>query len=400
MVPLAEIASADNDYNLNISRYVDSSDAEDVQDLQAHLRGGIPQRDIEALRTYWEAFPSLRTLLFEPNRPGYLDLAVDVAEVQQMILGSEEFTQFAQDAQRVVSEWFAEHRSTLASISENTRPNELISALGDDLLARFKPVPLLDEYDVYEQLLSYWHDTMHDDVFLVMDSGWARAAKPRPARVGKDKSGKAKYEEADIVTGTGKSLRRFVMDLIPPHLVVTRYLADEQAKVEQLAILAEKATRNKEEYLEEHATEDGLLADAVDDKGNVTQRTAKDAWRLASAERDEEATQAIEQTLALFKQEAAAKKTAKEAQAELDAAVVAAYGPLSLEDLIALTVDDKWYASVLSRVQTTVNALTLALVNRIEQLGQRYSVTCEDLDSQLAEVDARVLGHLEALGVG
>ena len=74
MVPLAEIASETNDYNLNIPRYIDSSDPEDLHDLGAHLHGGIPNRDIDALGAYWEVFPALRQRLFSPNgREGYSD---------------------------------------------------------------------------------------------------------------------------------------------------------------------------------------------------------------------------------------------------------------------------------------------------------------------------------------
>ncbi len=159
MVPLAEIAEPKNDYNLNIPRYIDSSEPEDIQDLHAHLHGGIPERDIDALSRYWDAFPQLRATLFKPNRPGYGDLAIDVTDVQQTVLDSAEFQKFAADVARQVDEWFAAHRATLAAITPDTQPNELIATLGDDLLARFKPVPLLDEYDVYEQLMSYWHET-------------------------------------------------------------------------------------------------------------------------------------------------------------------------------------------------------------------------------------------------
>ena len=78
MVPLSEIADPKNDYNLNIPRYIDSSEPEDIQDLHAHLHGGIPDRDLDALSDYWDAFPSCARQLFKPNRPGYSDLAVDV----------------------------------------------------------------------------------------------------------------------------------------------------------------------------------------------------------------------------------------------------------------------------------------------------------------------------------
>src|SRR5215207_1230451 len=97
MVPLAEIANEANDYNLNIPRYIDSSEPEDIQDLHAHLHGGIPERDVDALNEYWDAFPQLRSLHFKPNRPGYSNLAIDVADVQQTILNSDEFKSFASE---------------------------------------------------------------------------------------------------------------------------------------------------------------------------------------------------------------------------------------------------------------------------------------------------------------
>jgi type I restriction enzyme M protein len=153
MVPIAEIASAANDYNLNIPRYIDSSEPEDIQDLHAHLHGGIPDRDIDALSEYWNAFPHLRPQLFKPDRPGYNDLSFDVNEVQQTILDSAEFNDFTAEVRDKLASWFSAYRSLLEAIDANTKPNDLITALGDDLLVRFKPVPLLDAYDVYEQLM-------------------------------------------------------------------------------------------------------------------------------------------------------------------------------------------------------------------------------------------------------
>ena len=149
--------------------------------MHAHLHGGIPDRDLDALSAYWEAFPQLRSQLFKPNRSGYSDLTIDVVEVQKTILDSPEFQKFAADARALISDWYSTHRARLAQIDADTQPNDLVAAISDDLLARFKPVPLLDEYDVYEQLMTYWHDVMHDDVFLIMNDGWLQAARPRPA---------------------------------------------------------------------------------------------------------------------------------------------------------------------------------------------------------------------------
>jgi len=396
MVPLSEIANEANDYNLNLPRYIDSSEPEDIQDLHAHLHGGIPDRDIDALGVYWEAFPSLHAALFKPNRPGYCDLAIDVSEVQQAVLDSAEFRQFSVEVAERVDEWFAAHRSTLASITKNTQPGEFIVTLGDDLLARFREAPLLDEYDVYEQLLSYWHETMHDDIFLVMNDGWVNAAKPRAAIEDKDRK---LSETPDLVIGSGKKGSKFKTDLIPLALIVARYFADQRAKLEELAAGAEEAARTVEEYTEEHAVEDGLLWEAVDD-GNITKALATARLKEAKRERsDADEIAALEQAVALFNAESVAKKAMKDAQAALDVATLKKYDDLSEEDVKALVHDDKWKAIVSSRVGNVLTSLVLVLVARIQVLGERYEKTLAELESDLTVLDARVAGHLAGMGV-
>ena len=396
MVPLAEIADPKNDYNLNIPRYIDSSEPEDIQDLRAHLHGGIPERDIDALGSYWEAFPSLRSTLFKPNRPGYLDLAIDVADVQQAILDSAEFKTFAEQARSLVEDWFVVHRSEFESITADTRPNELISRLADDLLALFKPVPLLDEYDVYEQLMTYWHETMHDDVFLIMNDGWLEAAKPRKAIEDKDR----KLTEApDLVVGSGKSATKYKMDLLPPSLIEACYFSAEGERVAELDAAAEEASRAVEEFIEENAFDEGLLSEAMDD-GKVTKALA--AARLKDAKRegsDPDEVKALERLLDLYAEEAKAKKDAKGARAVLDLAVLKKYGGLSEAEVRQMVLEDKWLTSVRTRTGNEVTALTLTFVARIQQLGERYEETLSDIETALENLESTVALHLRDMGV-
>ena len=396
MVPLAEIADPKNDYNLNIPRYINSSEPEDIQDLRAHLHGGIPERDIDALASYWEAFPSLRSTLFKPNRPGYLDLAIDVADIQQTILDSSEFKTFAEQARSLVEDWFAVHRSELEGITADTRPDELIAHLADDLLTFFKPVPLLDEYDIYEQLMTYWHETMHDDVFLIMNDGWLGAIKPRKAIEDKDRK---MTETPDLVFGTGKKAEKYKMDLLPPNLIEAHYFWVEQERVAELDAAAEEASRVVEEFIEENATDEGLLSEIMDD-GKVTKALAvarlKDAKREGS---DPDEVKALEQLLDLYAKEAKAKKGAKDARVALNAAVLKKYSELSEADVRQIVLEDKWLASLRRRVDHEVNGLTLALVDRIQQLGERYAETVRRLDAELQRHEANVAADLAAMGV-
>ncbi|MDX3205212.1 type I restriction-modification system subunit M [Streptomyces scabiei] len=396
MVPLHEVADPKNDYNLNIPRYIDASEPEDIQDLHAHLHGGIPDHDLDALNGYWEAFPSLRATLFKPNRPGYSDLAVGVAEVQQAILDSDEFQKFAMDVRDQVADWFAAHRPILQALNPDTVPKDLIAGISDDLLARFKNTPLLDEYDVYEQLMTYWHGVIHDDVFLVMNEGWCEAAKPR--KTIEDKERKLS-ETPDLVIGSGRSATKYKMDLIPPTLVVTRYFADEQAKVDTLNAAAEEAGRAVEEYVEEHAVEDGLLAEAMED-GKISKVLASTRLKVARHERAEpEEVRALQHLIKLYNDEAVAKKAAKEAEAVLNFATFKKYGDLTEVDVKALVLDDKWRNTISERIVGEVYALTLTLVGRIQQLGERYAETVGEIESRIMQLDRQVGAHLKAMGV-
>ncbi len=123
----------------------------------------------------------------------------------------------------------------------------------------FRDRPLIDEYGVYEQLMSYWNDSMHDDVALIVAEGWEAASRPRPARTWKDKNGKTKYEDANLTFGTGAKAQRWVMDLVPPELIVARYFATEKLALDELVTKHEASSQLVAEFVEEHAVEGGLL---------------------------------------------------------------------------------------------------------------------------------------------
>ncbi|MCJ1689076.1 class I SAM-dependent DNA methyltransferase [Rathayibacter sp. VKM Ac-2927] len=401
MVPMREIADPKNDYNLNIARYIDSSEPEDLQNLSAHLHGGIPTRDIDALQKYWDALPALKGALFEPRREGYLKLKVEPSEVQDYALNRSGLESIRQEVASVVTNWFEAHRSALLGITADTKPNDLIRDLGDDLLARFKDVPLLDEYDVYQQLMSYWNDMMHDDVYLIMaelgnEGSWASAAKPRPTIEDKERK---LTEDADLEIGSGRSKKKFKTDLIPPALIVARYFADQQAVVDALNVKLQSDSAAVVEHAEENGADEGLLPDATNDKGAYTKKLVTAVIREARAGHDQETLKCAQAALELLNTEAASKKATKDAQATLDAKTLRKYGELSVDDVKSIVLDDKWHTAVAVRIGDVVGDLTLALVARIQQLGERYVRTVLELKAELDAFEGKVATHLVAMGL-
>ena len=283
MAPLAEIASPANDYNLNLPRYVDASEPEDLHDLDAHLRGGIPDRDLDALGAWWQVFPALRSSLFESNgRAGYSEARVETRQVKAAVLGHPEFRSYEARAAAVFDARCETHRARLRALGADVSSRQLIRDLSEDLLTRFAELPLLGCYDAYQCLMDRWEETMQDDVCLIAAVGWREAAQPRGIVVDR---GKNIREAPDLVVRRAK----YKMDLIPPVLVAARWFAAERSAVDALQAEHEAAARELEGFLEEQGGEGGPLEDAADDKGRITRAGVERLRSAMMAERYEAA---------------------------------------------------------------------------------------------------------------
>ena len=151
MVPLSEIEA--NDFNLNLPRYIDSTEPEDLQDIEAHLKGGIPKRDIDGLEAFWQVFPGVRRELFADTvRPGYSRLKIETSKIKATIFGHPEFTAFNQQVTDLFARWKSGNTPQLTNISIGDRPKALIETLSENLLETFRAAPgvasLIDPYGV------------------------------------------------------------------------------------------------------------------------------------------------------------------------------------------------------------------------------------------------------------
>jgi len=217
MVSFNEIA--ENDYNLNIPRYIDSSEPEDLHDLSAHLSGGIPNADIEVLDSYWQVFPTLRAALFKPAREGYSDSLVAPQQVKATILEHAEFKVFAEKALAIFKQW--QKQTKLNEIAIGDKPKALIFRLSERLLNDYAEADLLSKYDIYQILMDYWEELMQDDVYVLTQDGWAAGKQLRELVA---KKGEKLKETPDLIINKTKCKA----ELIPPALIVKRYFQAEQ----------------------------------------------------------------------------------------------------------------------------------------------------------------------------
>jgi type I restriction enzyme M protein len=384
MVPFSEIADPKNDFNLNLPRYIDSSDPEDLQDIDGHLRGGIPERDLDALAAYWQVLPGVRGLLFEAQdpsgkRPGYARLRPALGEVKAAIFSHPEFAAFQGQATQVFAEWRKAATKHLKAFGKDGHPKALIGALSEALLAAFRKAPLLDAYDIYQHLMDAWAESMQDDAYLIAADGW----KAVPARI----------LETD---NRGRSRDKgWACDLVPKALIVARYFANEQAALDAKQAELEAATAARAELEEEHGGEEGYLG--------ALEKVAKAEInaRLREIRRDRDAQEEIavlQRWLELSDQETALKRAVKEQDAALDALALGRYASLGEAEVRALVIDDKWMARLAAAVQGELDRVSQTLTGRIRELAERYATPLPQLHDEVEALAARVDAHLKKMG--
>jgi type I restriction enzyme M protein len=402
MVPVEEIADPKNDYNLNLPRYIDSTEPEDLQDIDAHLRGGIPERDIDdavRLQHYWKTLPSVRTVLFEnAGRPGYCRLRSPVAEVKSAIFGHPEFAAFQNSASALFTDWKKTNTARLKGFTKGGRPKQLIETIAEHLLATFKIAPLLEAYDLYQHLLDYWADAMQDDCYLIAAEGWKAGAQPREILQVKNKEKKLVWPEPhDFKRGK----RRFKSDLIPAALLIGRYFAAERNAI--VAIEAELAAieQRLDEKREEQGGEEGLLSEVIEGEGEKQKITAKSVTAQLKKIGDPDFAderQALEEYAALLDRQVDAKARLKTAQEDLEAKLDAKYPKLKEDEIKTLVVDGKWLARIASAVQGELDRVSQTLTGRIRQLAERYATPLPQLTHDVSMLASRVDEHLKRMG--
>ena len=376
-VPNKEIAG--HDYNLNLPRYIDSSEAEDLQDIEAHLSGGIPERDTDALEAYWQVCPQLRETLFRPLRPGYLELAVSPAEVKTTITTHPQFAGFLAGMGKHFAAWRKQAAAQLLALEAGCHPKAVIRDLSEGLLAHYEGQPLIDAYAVYQLLLDQWAETMQDDVYAISAEGW----RAEPYRVLEtDKKGKTKD-------------KGWACDLVPKDLLVRQLFTGDLEMIEALRAQLEEASSRLAELEEEHSGEEGAFSEL--DKVNKAAVNA----RIKEIRKDPEAAEelaVLREWLELSDEEAATKKALKAAEAELDNQAYGRYDSLTEAEVRELVVQGKWLASLEQTVAAEVERVSQALTGRLKELGERYGEALPEISQRVEELEARVAGHLERMG--
>lgn len=392
LVPLEEIEK--NDHNLNLPRYIDSRKCEDVQDLAAHLHGGIPLADVDGLSAYWTVCPGLRDALFAPLREGYAALKVAPDQLREAIPAHPEFFRLSEDLRTLFSEFRNHAAPGLKALDAGCQPKDVIRDLSESLLAHYRDRPLLDPYAVYQHIMDYWDETLQDDLYQISAEGW----KAEPRRILE-------------TTKNGRSKDKgWLCDLVPKPLIVRRYFPDRQQALQDLESELERLNAELAELEEEEGGEEGAFAEL--DKINAAQVKARlkeladpadqtdptdQSDRAERADRTE--GEALRRWLELNGQQSQAKSALKAAEAELDELAWKQYPKLSRDEIQTLVVEDKWMDSLEAALQSETDRIGQTLTRRVRELAERYADPLPVLTQQAVDFESRVMAHLAKMGV-
>ncbi len=373
MVSLEDIEK--NEYNLNIPRYIDTQEAEDLQNIEAHLKGGIPVEDIEGLAKYWEVYPTLRKQLFaDGDRNGFLKVNIPYDEIKKTIFSNSEFINFSDTVKGNFQNWKRKHVAELKAFYINIHPKKLIQELSESILTHFSNIKLIDKYDIYQHLMDYWQEVMQDDVYIIIQDEWKL-----------------------IITSDKKN--QWSCDLMPKELVINKYFNSEKSVIEDLEASKDEITRQLDEMREENSGEEGLFVEVLSDKGTISKGAITSRIKEIKGDADTvEELKLLHEYEKLMMQEAEYDREIKVAQSDLDKTVLNKYRDLTIEEIKTLIVDDKWMKTLESSVNSEMDRISQRLMQRIKELVERYAEDLPSIEKEAEELSAKVDQHLVKMG--
>ena len=360
------------------------------------------------------------------KRPNYVRLKVANDEIKNTIFNHPEFTAFGKQMEQVFEQWKTETIAYTKALDKGLRPKHQIHIISENLLKHYDNKQLTDKYAMYQHLMDYWSpdgndEAMQDDFYEIAADGWAVGNEVRR----KEKKTKASTGSAQEKAGVIKfvpGIEGLEGRLIPPALMIQEYFSNEQKAIEELEAQAETLNARMEELRDEHGGEDGLLANAIDDKGKISKAGLAKAIAESKANlklwKKEQPAMAAEPVIAygdekdcspqdelsvltlykkLMDDEIQIQTYIKASKAELEKKVIAQYPKLSIDEIKTIVVEKKWMANMEQRIRTEMDNISHRLTQRIKELADRYETPMPKLTNEVAFLTSKVEDHLKKM---
>lgn len=383
LVPRQEIR--DNDYNLNIPRYVDSSEEAESYDIYASMFGGIPKTELEGLKRYWDVFPSLQNELFEGDGE-YLSLKTE--DIKKVIHENLDVKTFIEGYQQAFADFDNVMDETLIEAAESLSIPKTEEHIASDIFARFYQVPLIDPYQAYE-IFEGEFATVSGDLELIQAEGMQAVKQVDPNMVIKKKDGK----DHEVQEG-------WKGHILPFELVQQVCLSDQVNALKEKQDQLSEIPSSYEELLDGLSEDDKeTISDALNDTNDgFVFKNIKSMIKTLKADGAAEA-QLIEVLQSADRLNTREKKLKSEIKQESEALHLATKDTIEhLTDAqVRMLLHDKWIQPVEDGILALSTDMLNTFIKKIEELSKKYAVTMSDLEAEIQETEKSLASMLSDL---
>ncbi len=375
-----------NEYNLNIPRYVDSSESAESWDVYASMFGGIPASEIEALQEYWDAFPDLKNELFQNSESPYLELKTD--DIKEAIKNQHDVAAFNNKFTDAFSSFNDYLKHELIDNMETLAVTKEENIISEDIFRRLEDIPLIDKYEAYQLLDNEW-DKISIDMEIIQTEGFEAIRKVDPNMVLKKKDGK----DQEIQEG-------WAGHVIPFALVQDTILKDESFELKMKESRLAEIPSEYESIIEE-MTEEEKETDVLNDSNDAF--VFKEVTKKLKAMKKEEKTSDVVAFMEKLQradnaqsEEKRLKKEIKKETALLHEKTKEAVEQLS-DDQIYSLLEIKWIKSLMDNLCGLPDSIIDNLINRIQSLSRKYETTYNELETQINETESQLCSMIDDL---
>ena len=384
LVSREEIRS--NDYNLNIPRYVDSSEPAETWDLYASMFGGIPMTEIDGLEEYWKAFPTLKSALFTNSDIPYVELATE--DIKNTIKNHADIKSFENAFKDAFADFHLYLKEEWIEKMEHVEISKSENIISENIFERLDQVPLIDKYEAYQILDDEW-GKIAVDLEIIQTEGFAATKKVDPNLVTKKKDGK----EQEIQDG-------WIGRVIPFELVQKELLSDRYKELRKKEARLAEIPSLYEEIIEDMTEEekDGQVLNDNNDAfvpKEVTKKL-KELKKEAPTEEVKSFIDKLDRYERLSKEEKDLKKEIKNETAKLHMLTKETIENLT-DSMVCELLDKKWIGNLLESINKLPDTIVDNLVSKIQALESKYKTTYFELEKEIKETEMKLASMIDEL---
>ncbi len=369
-----------NDYNLNIPRYVDSSEKPESWDIYAAMFGGIPAKEIADLDVYWNAFPGLKGTLFRVDNGSYASLKVD--DVKKAVSEHPDVKAFTAHYISAFDGFDGYLNQELMQAQNSVNISREEAVLSDDIFHRMSSIPLVNAYEAYQILDNAWNK-IAVDLEIIQTEGFAAAKQVDPNLIVKKKDGK----DQEVQDG-------WVGHVLPFELVQSQMLSTDVAALKDAEERLSEITARYEEALDAIPEEEKDKEFINEDKSAFVWPEVKKA--IKAKELDADIIAVLKKVYSDNEEEKKLKRQIKDKAAALHMETKAAIEGLSDDEVMDL-LHEKWITPLVEGLAKLPESIIADFVSKLDKLVAKYSTTFSEVEDQIAETEKELSRMLDML---